>query len=311
MSKKVKLEIERIISLIDLHINNNITSIRLNGNFESLHACWKGLYSILKFSAEKLNDPLIQFKLIDVSVDELSKQMLERILLKQAFHQPGCNPFSIILGDYYLENSHIKLLHNIDSISSMVFSPFVSSQKYPLTKSFKFEFIKIITPKVVLNDKHQTRINGIYLYIKQIIKAFAKTHWFYDINQLNIKQPHYPESEPSDDSMNALQKHRYRQLFGTHNDPMYKFEQTLAVSRVAHYIKTILRNKIGSYHTHQQCQDYLQNWLHQYCATFDKSVRYPLLRGRVKIDDHCTLDITPYFNQYNCNKKIRFKIDES
>ena len=306
---KMKLTIERFIAVIDQRIHDQVSLTQANKQFEQLYSVWAGLHSLLQYSDEKMQEPLIQFKLLNISLDEISKPILEQILSQQSFHQPGCHPVSIILGDYYFTEKNTPLLSDIACITSAVFSPFITAQYNRTDTLPESEFIKIISPKVVVGKSLQTRINGIYLYAKQIIHSFNKTHWFYDINTLKIKQHHYPVSELPNNQY-TLQKHRYKDLYGTTEDPFYKFEHVLAVSRITHYIKILLRNKIGSYHTNEQCQEILQNWLHQYCATQDKNIRYPLLRASIKINEHCTLNITPYFNQYSHNKTVRFKVDK-
>ena len=63
----------------------------------------------------------------------------------------------------------------------------------------------------------------------------------------------------------------------------------LCAARFAHYIRVILRNKIGGFNSNEECETYLQNWLLQYCAT-SKNVGakgvsdiYPLCRAKVSI----------------------------
>src|SRR5690606_22567360 len=41
----------------------------------------------------------------------------------------------------------------------------------------------------------------------------------------------------------------------------------LCVSRFAHYVKIIVRDKVGTFATALDCESYLQNWLHQYTAS--------------------------------------------
>lgn len=64
----------------------------------------------------------------------------------------------------------------------------------------------------------------------------------------------------------------------------------LCVSRFGHYIKVIARDKIGSFASASDCEEYLQKWLNQYTVSSDVEsaelkARYPLSNSRVKIHE--------------------------
>ncbi|MDR3087622.1 MAG: type VI secretion system contractile sheath large subunit [Azoarcus sp.] len=59
-------------------------------------------------------------------------------------------------------------------------------------------------------------------------------------------------------------------------------------SRIAHYLKAIMREKIGSFAARQNVQDYLNTWLGQYVTADDTAsqeakARYPLRQARVDV----------------------------
>jgi type VI secretion system protein ImpC len=61
-----------------------------------------------------------------------------------------------------------------------------------------------------------------------------------------------------------------------------------AVSRIAHYMKAIMRDKIGSFASRQGVQDYLNTWLAQYVllddsATQESKSKYPLREAQVDV----------------------------
>ena len=67
-------------------------------------------------------------------------------------------------------------------------------------------------------------------------------------------------------------------------------QQILCGSRVAQYIKVIVRDKIGSYTTAESCERFLQNWLDQYTTgrddlSWEMMARYPLREARVVVDE--------------------------
>ncbi len=67
-------------------------------------------------------------------------------------------------------------------------------------------------------------------------------------------------------------------------------QQILCGSRVAQYIKVIIRDKVGSYTTAESCERLLQNWLDQYTTgrddlSWEMMARYPLREARVVVDE--------------------------
>lgn len=61
-----------------------------------------------------------------------------------------------------------------------------------------------------------------------------------------------------------------------------------AVSRIAHYLKAIMRDKIGSFASRQGVQDYLNNWLAQYVllddsASQEAKSKFPLREAHVEV----------------------------
>jgi type VI secretion system protein ImpC len=61
-----------------------------------------------------------------------------------------------------------------------------------------------------------------------------------------------------------------------------------AVSRIAHYLKVICRDKIGSFTTRDECQKFLNNWITQYVllddsASQDMKAKFPLREAQVDV----------------------------
>lgn len=62
----------------------------------------------------------------------------------------------------------------------------------------------------------------------------------------------------------------------------------LATSRFAHYLKSIVRDKIGSFMSRAECEDYLQKWIMQYVVASDNAgpetkARYPLREAKIEV----------------------------
>lgn len=67
-----------------------------------------------------------------------------------------------------------------------------------------------------------------------------------------------------------------------------QLQYILATSRFAHYLKSIVRDKIGSFMSRNECQEYLQKWLMQYVVASDNAgpetkAKYPLRESRVEV----------------------------
>jgi type VI secretion system protein ImpC len=67
-----------------------------------------------------------------------------------------------------------------------------------------------------------------------------------------------------------------------------QLQYILAVSRFAHYLKSIMRDKIGSFATRKNVEDYLNRWISNYVLLDDDAgqeikSRYPLREARVEV----------------------------
>ncbi|MDC7914395.1 type VI secretion system contractile sheath large subunit, partial [Escherichia coli] len=67
-----------------------------------------------------------------------------------------------------------------------------------------------------------------------------------------------------------------------------QLQYILATSRFAHYLKVIVRDKVGSFMSRTECQTYLQNWIMQYVVASDNAgqetkARYPLREASIEV----------------------------
>jgi len=92
----------------------------------------------------------------------------------------------------------------------------------------------------------------------------------------------------------------------------------LAASRFAHYLKVIMRDKIGSFLTAQNVSEYLNTWISQYVllndgAGQDVKAQYPLREGRVDVSEvpgkpgvyKATVFLRPHFQLEELTTSIR------
>ena len=93
----------------------------------------------------------------------------------------------------------------------------------------------------------------------------------------------------------------------------------LCASRFAHYIKVIMREKIGSFVQAEECERYINLWLNQYCATSASQSavlksRYPLREAKIKIKElshqkgnfQCDIKIAPHYQLDEINTELHF-----
>ncbi|MDR1334222.1 MAG: type VI secretion system contractile sheath large subunit [Holosporaceae bacterium] len=92
----------------------------------------------------------------------------------------------------------------------------------------------------------------------------------------------------------------------------------LAASRFAHYIKAIMRDKIGSFLTKDNVSNYLNNWIASYvllndAASQDLKARFPLREARIDVYDvpgkpgsyKATIYLRPHFQLEELTASIR------
>lgn len=93
----------------------------------------------------------------------------------------------------------------------------------------------------------------------------------------------------------------------------------LCVSRFAHYVKIIARNKMGTFTSAKDCEKKLQDWIHQYVvASQDLSetlkIKYPLRDAKVEVFERpgdtgvylCTMHISPHYQFDFVQTDLRF-----
>lgn len=85
-------------------------------------------------------------------------------------------------------------------------------------------------------------------------------------------------------------------------------QHVLCGSRIGHYIKVMIRDKVGSFITAQECENFLQEWLFRYTTGQDdmgweEQARYPLRESSVRVKDHpekpgdyvCVIHLRPHY----------------
>jgi len=69
-----------------------------------------------------------------------------------------------------------------------------------------------------------------------------------------------------------------------------QLQYVMAVSRFAHFIKIMMRDKIGAFMSREECQSFLNNWIAHYVLLDDSApqehkAKYPLREARIEVSD--------------------------
>ncbi len=85
-------------------------------------------------------------------------------------------------------------------------------------------------------------------------------------------------------------------------------QHILCASRIAHYIKVIIRDKVGSFMSASDCETYLGKWIYKYTTgqedmDWEEQARFPLRDASVKVREHpnkpgeylCSIHLRPHY----------------
>lgn len=69
-----------------------------------------------------------------------------------------------------------------------------------------------------------------------------------------------------------------------------QLQYMMAMSRFAHYLKSIMRDKIGSFMTRKDCEDFLNRWIKNYVISTEDAgqelkAKYPLKEARIEVSE--------------------------
>lgn len=101
-----------------------------------------------------------------------------------------------------------------------------------------------------------------------------------------------------------------------------QLQYILITSRFAHYLKAIVRDKVGSFMTRVNCEEYLQKWIMQYVVASDNAgpetkARYPLREASINVVEipgmpghyRAIAYVKPHFQLEGLNMSLRLVAD--
>jgi len=69
-----------------------------------------------------------------------------------------------------------------------------------------------------------------------------------------------------------------------------QLQYTFAITRFAHFLKAMMRDKIGTFMSRENCEHYLNEWISHYVllddtAGHDAKAKYPLREARIEVSE--------------------------
>jgi len=198
-------------------------------------------------------------------------------------------------------------------------------------------FIGLVLPKILMRNIYQyskfynnnlffTEVyeshddllwgNATYCYAASVIQSYLTTGWFFQTTdvQLNMVKTsiHVTDRQErilSDHGFISLCSNKFipqatfynsQSLRKSNNKLAVQLPYLLCACRFAHYIKVIMRDKIGGFKSAKECEEFLQQWILHYCASHtdvesNLYFKYPLVSAKISIKP-----ISGTFGKYNC-----------
>lgn len=101
-------------------------------------------------------------------------------------------------------------------------------------------------------------------------------------------------------------------------------QQVLCASRFAHYLKVMIRDKIGSYTTEKECEHFLTQWLNRYTTgrddlSWEMRAKYPLRDARISVREipgkpgqyTCVIYLKPHYIAENLVSELKLTTELS
>lgn len=164
--------------------------------------------------------------------------------------------------------------------------------------STKMDMVKLTTECLVM-DAQEKRFNDLgFIALKDHL--LSERAVFY--SSQSVKLPKRTRNERDDASAKINSMLHY----------------VLCASRIAHYIKVIIRDKIGSFTNVQACETYLTHWLSRYCSSakgqsLASIMKNPLTRADVSVSElvdspgkyYCAMTISPHSQFDDMQSQLR------
>src|SRR3990167_9189144 len=284
MKESLVLRINSLFLALNSKINTQLNLLIHHPLLQALEASWRGLWQI---SQRQEGIKTIKIKILCLSLKELeedfekSTHFDDTFLFSNIYHQefshPGGEPLGLLLGDYYFSSSssHLKTLATLSKISKIAFAPFVTSLTPGFLQLRKFEELH----EIKMDNENYFQVAKENHYKKHLTEIMLDPD-----KELNLINQGFSFLNEKEDKSTLY----FKNLPSYYQEKPFFLQDVLCVCRLAHYIKIIMREKIGTFLTPAECENYLQNCLHHYTAHTkelgnETILKYPLKKAKISV----------------------------
>src|SRR5437667_199623 len=261
ISADVVQSITAMIAALDTKLSEQINVILHHPDFQKLEGAWRGLHYLVNNTE---TDEMLKIRVLNISKTELGKTLkrykgtawdqspIFKRVYEQEYGQFGGEPFGCMVGDYYFDHTppDVELLGEMGKVSAAAHSPFIAGAGPTVMQMGTWQELadprdltKIFTtPEYAawrsLRESDDSRYIGL---------AMPR---FLSRLPYGAKSSPVPEFDNPDATANANLSARLPYLF--------------AACRFAHYLKCIVRDKIGSFKERDEMQRWLNAWIMNY-----------------------------------------------
>src|SRR3990167_852420 len=207
-------------------------------------------------------------------------------------------PFVTSITPGFLQLRKFEELHKINVSALLKFNKNTLHQN--LKKQEESCFLYFLLPRVILRNIYPEKTkwfldsepNEIKMDNENYFQIAKENHYKKHLTEIMLK----PDKELNliKQGFSFLNEKEdkstlyFKSLPSYHQEKPFFLQDVLCVCRLAHYIKIIMREKIGTFLTPAECENYLQNWLHHYTAHTkelgnETILKYPLKKAKISV----------------------------
>src|SRR5258708_1002197 len=277
--------INAIVAEIDRKLAEQINLIMHNPQFQALESSWRGLHYLINNTE---TDEMLKIKVFNISKKDLAKTLKKykgtawdqspifKKVYEVEYGQLGGEPYGCLVGDYYFDHSapDVELLSGMAQIAAASHAPFIAAAS-PTTMQMD-SWGELANPrdltKIAISDRREAELakNGFMPLIHRKNSDIAAF-----IGAQSLNKP--AEYDDPDATANANLAARLPYMF--------------ACCRFAHYLKCIVRDKIGSFKERADMERWLSDWILNYVdgdpakSSEETKARKPLAAAEVVVEE--------------------------
>ncbi|WP_202973134.1 type VI secretion system contractile sheath large subunit [Psychromonas sp. psych-6C06] len=164
--------------------------------------------------------------------------------------------------------------------------------------------------KELAHDSHATDANNIaYKPITNVVLTDASEKKISELGFISLCQGYLSPYSTFYNNQSIHKPKRYAAIdVDTNAKISSMLQHVLCGARISHYIKLMVRDKIGSFISPESCEDYIRKWLMQYTTgsedlDWTEQAKYPLKDGYVRVKEHpnkpgkflCVIHVQPHY----------------